>query len=53
MTEEEKKAIDIVENIKFKTYCVYVAEEMRDEIRFYQTEEERKAIDTVLNLIKR
>lgn len=53
LSEEEKKAIDIVENIKFKTYCVYIAEEMRDEIRFYQTEEERKAIDIVLNLIKK
>lgn len=53
MNEEEKKAIDIVENIKFKTYGVYNAKEMRDEIRFYQTEEEREAIDIVLNLIKR
>ena len=53
MSEEEKKAIDIVENIKFKKYAVYIAEEMRNEIRFYQTEEEQKAIDIVLNLIKK
>jgi len=51
MTEEEKKAIDIVENIKFKQYAIYNAKEMKNEIRFYQTEEERKAIDIVLGLI--
>ena len=53
MTEEEKKAISIVENIKFKKYKIYIAKEMKDEIRFYQTEEERKAIDIVLNLIEK
>ena len=53
LTEEEKKAISIVENIKFKKYKIYIAKEMKDEIRFYQTEEERKAIDIVLNLIEK
>lgn len=52
LSEEEKKAIDIVENIKFKKYEIYIAKKMKNEIRFYQTEEERKAIDIVLNLAK-
>ena len=53
ISKEEKKAISIVENIKFKKYKIYIAKEMKDEIRFYQTEEERKAIDIVLNLIEK